>query len=301
MPASTALVAVLYSDVPLDVRLTVEAAQGSAHFDAIHSVRSTTTALAFALSVLDQAAVNTGAKEKIIDVSLRALLAGRLERHVDYVKNSSPYELASALSSRGRKPYSGARELTTWIQLNHTLAHFLAAYQHLSSPSMSLGTPRGRPLAVEVTCPYCGMLVTQRISRDPVTGMTRRVSWCTGCAFISDTSDAVHNAMLEGPKTLAAGSRQDYTLVFDGPPVRGWTVIHACLRVQRTPWATTTQGPFRDVTVQRGEPYPPIRLTVELRHDIPAGIHYLVAAVAAQGDLWICRRPVFVEPATPRG
>ncbi|GAA2770062.1 hypothetical protein [Nonomuraea dietziae] len=295
VPGATTLVAVHYADAPRTVQLTAEAADRSVRFDALRSVRSTIDQLAFTRSVLDQAAKTPTTAELVADGSLRSLVSTRLSQHIEHVKYGSSYDLASSLSSKSKPSQGELHERETWIQLNSALTLFLAAYQQRDSPTTCFDTPRGTLLPAETECPYCGMLVAQRVSRDPVSSLTRRTSWCSGCAFLSNTSSAVDTVTIKGPGTIRVGSRQEYTLVFDGPPAPGWSVIHACLRIQRTPWPANSEGPIGEIIVQRGEPLPPLKLLIGIRPDVPVGVHYLVAAIAAQGDLWICRRPIFVE------
>ncbi|MFI9597880.1 hypothetical protein [Nonomuraea sp. NPDC052265] len=295
VPGAGTLVAVHYADQPVDLRLTAEAAERSVSFDSLRSVRSTVEQLAFTRSVLDKAAKEPATAELVADGSLRSLVSTSLSQHIEHVTYSSSYELASALSSAGGLSPGELLERENWVRLNSALALFLAAYQQRDSPTTCFGTPRGTVLPAESECPYCGMVVAQRESRDAGSGLVRRVGWCSGCAFLGNTSSAVDAITIEGPGAVRAGDRREYTLVFDGPPVTGWSVVHACLRMQRTPWAATGEGPLGEVIVQRGEPLAPLKLLIRVRPDVPVGVHYLVAAIAAQGDLWICRRPLFVE------
>jgi hypothetical protein len=295
-------VAVLHAgDRTRAIVLRAEPAADNIRFTALSGIRWTFAPLAFTLRILDGLADNPLAADFADQRALRAEVATRLERHLGLAGGLPDVHLAGNLSGPDEDSVGHVAEIAGWIALNQKLDHFLATY---CSGAGTLNTPvavphavLGRPRLREEPCRYCGMSVTTRDSQVPPLRLNRRTNWCYRCGLLSDTSDEVSGLTLTGAATIWPGVRYEYLLDFHGAVAPRWRVLHACLRLERVPWVVRCDGPMRLITAGPATPLPPtpLSLTVDTEGGkVPPGIYYLVAAVAAHGDLWTGRRPVVV-------
>jgi hypothetical protein len=292
VPSSRLAVAVCLSPGATEVTLSATVAERDARTGVLRDIRRVVSPLSQAVSVVDRMEEDPRSRGLVDAAGLRDAVASRLRRHAALRRRSADYAIASDLSGTDQPTADDHKEIRSWVALNGALAHYLAAYAPAAPSVNTFGTGRGEAVATS-DCGYCGMPATRRAVAPDLANGPRHITWCSGCGLVADTSDAVRDLRVSGPGSLVTGSTAEFVLRMEGLRPASWRVVHCGLRVQTVPWSVDYTAPMR-VAFPAGDAAVSIPLEIEILNAVPPGVYSLMAVVAAQGDLWICRRPVWI-------
>jgi hypothetical protein len=274
-----------------NAKITATAAENDLRFKMLRSVRGSVAELAHTVSVLDRIDSDSRSRE-LVDVSeLRKAVLAKLGRHREMQNFAVDYGVASDLSGTSRGSLKEHPEIGSWVVLNGALAHFLAAYAPAAPSINTFGTGRGNLVGKE-TCDYCGMVMDSRRVGPDLTSYARRMAWCAGCGLLADTCDSVSGVWLVGPGEIEPNRVTDYVLRVSHGRL-SWSVVQCGLAIQSTPWGVRYSAPMSiGFLAESARTEIPMKITVD--SDVPAGVYSLLAVIVANGDMWVCRRPVWI-------
>jgi hypothetical protein len=249
--------------------------------------------LEFSLSVVDAIARDPKTC-RLLDISL---VRRQLRKEIRDLTSVKPFDLRtnSGGTSAHNPSITEGSGYADWLNLHCALATLLGDALVLNGRSDQLGSGRGALTEPGTSCAYCGTPVSRRQYKHAPSGLMRAVTWCADCGFLSNTSSLASGITLVGNATPAAGKTHYYRLSVDAPTVASWGAVYACLRMRARPWAIVRRAPVTGRPIRPGTHIPALELEIELEPRVPAGLYQLDAAIAVDGDLWMCRRPVLVR------
>jgi hypothetical protein len=271
-----------------------------AAYQILRSTWDSVPQLAFTLRFLKLLSTDSQQVEIPDADAVRSDLAERLDRCLSMPRS----QLASLLSGpEDTLRAFAASEAESWRGMTKRLHSILVDYCSLIGGIPSQLYSRGSDLVGKTRCNfrcrYCGMPIECLDYEVLLTGLRRRALWCYRCTAVSDTSAEVEQAWLHGPESGPAGTEWSYALELSLPRARAWRHYQASLTITHVPWRLHTQSATVAWSVNAEERFSPPELSIRFPESTPPGIYFLIAAIVAHGDLWICRRPVAVcAPST---
>lgn len=155
-------------------------------------------------------------------------------------------------------------------------------------PQISHRRAQGRRLR----CRYCGSTLTAERWTTPMLDAERTLARCIQCTTVSDVHSEFGALWLSGPRQVRRGEGVSYAVEFEDVPELGIDVAIGCLTVERTVGESMERGPQHRFT--RGDHDSSLELTWDVAHQLPVGVHFVVASVVIDGGIAIARRPISV-------
>jgi hypothetical protein len=297
MPNSGAVLALYVGSQPVAVEVTAHGDRKPRDYLVLSSLRDLRGPMLFAEQLAQRSRMLGTTGDDGVSQSVGLEATRRLSSTLADIPASELLQLhhgaAEDLQQRARM------EEHAWLRFNENLCQLLAAFVR-GRPSVELtsnnlwSAERGRVVTSDRPCEYCDALLDATAWRR-LSLCHRRVTYCAGCGLIQDTTEGFEGAWLRGSTRVRAGARLPIALHLSYcRPVNGWRCYRAQLFLdgRSNPEPAPIFGLVGEV-----KDLVDLDMHVEVPAELTAGVHYVVAAVAAHGDCLIVRRPIMVLPA----
>lgn len=267
----------------------------------LNSIWHSIPQLAFTQSFVRHLRTNARAAKVKFPAELEEQISERLAAQLKITASSNLLSLLSG--SEDSLLIRAGAEGRAWYDLHTRLLDFLVSYCESVGALLSYTYATDCRLAKKVLlkdrCPYCHMRLEASFFDVPLTGLRRKTIWCYRCAMISDTSDDVDRLWLIGPDEVDPGTAVTYTIDLRLVSKIEWGHYQAKITIEYVPWKLDIEHELAEFSLA-AEDRAEVPLIIRLPHSVPPGIYFLIGAVAAHGDIWVCRRPLLIR-ASARG